>query len=106
MSTFLEDLQIIESAVYGKDMRAAIHDALLKLSDRRVGRDLTLEEYESLPIEEKYNGSLYFITDKGYIIKDGTIYGSGGGYVASTLAYSFPDLSVSVNTGIPIEINE
>lgn len=106
MSTFLEDLQIIQTAVYGKDMRAAIYDALLKLSDRRVGTELTLEEYEALSVEEKHNGSLYFITDKGYIIKNGVSYGAGGGYIASQTAESFVDLSATINTGSPILIND
>lgn len=103
--TIYEALEAIKSSVYGKDMRTAIYDAIKELSSRSsVSVELTQEEYDLLPVADKYNGNEYFITDKGTIIKNGVPYGGGGGTASSLKAKP-----VSVTTaeyGEIIQINE
>ena len=103
--TIYEALEAIKSSVYGKDMRTAIYDAIKELSSRSsVSVELSQSEYDLLPVADKYNGNEYFITDKGFIIKNEVKYGGGGGTASSLKAKP-----VSVTTaeyGTIIQVNE
>lgn len=103
--TIYEALEAIKSSVYGKDMRTAIYDAIKELSSRSsVSVELTQAEYDLLPEPDKFNGNEYFITDKGFIIKNETKYGGGGGTASSLKA---KPISVTTSEyGTIIQVNE
>lgn len=104
--TIYEALEAIKSSVYGKDMRAAIYDAIKELNNRSsLSVELTQAEYDLLPVEEKYNGNEYFITDKGLIIKNDIQYGGGGGGMASSLKAK-PRSVTTTEYGTITEINQ
>lgn len=103
--TIYEALEAIKSSVYGKDMRAAIYDAIKELSNRSsVSVELTQAEYDLLPVADKYNGNEYFITDKGLIIKNEINYGGGGGTASSLKAK--PVSITTAEYGEIIQVNE
>ena len=103
--TIYEALETIKSSVYGKHMRTAIYDAIKELSSRSsVSVELTQAEYDLLPVADKYNGNEYFITDKGFIIKNETKYGGGGGTASSLKAR--PQSVTTTEYGTIIQVNE
>lgn len=103
--TIYEALEVIKSSVYGKDMRAAIYDAIKELNSRvSLSVELTQEEYDLLPEVDKFNGNEYFITDKKTIIKNGIQYGGGGGTASSLKAK--PRSVTTTEYGTIIQVNE
>lgn len=75
---FLENIVTIQTARYGNEIRTAIYENFDYLSNLRPSsKDLTNSEYEALSEDEKMNGTTYYITDTGNIIRKGISYGGG-----------------------------
>lgn len=69
-------LRTIQNAIYGKDMRAALHDAIKAVNEdpNSYIKDMSYSEYESLSTAEKLNGTTYYITDTKQIFRYGIDY--------------------------------
>ena len=75
---FLENIVTIQTARYGNEIRTAIYENFDYLSNLRPSsKDLTNSEYEALSEEEKMNGTTYYISDTGIIMRKGISYGEG-----------------------------
>jgi len=76
---FLDNIVTIQTARYGNEIRTAIYENFDYLSSLRPSsKDLTNSEYEALSEEEKMNGTTYYISDTGRIMRKGIPYGGGG----------------------------
>lgn len=75
---FIENIVTIQTARYGNEIRTAIYENFDYLSNLRPSsKDLTNSEYEALSEEEKMNGTTYYISDTGRIMRKGIPYGGG-----------------------------
>lgn len=54
--------------------------------------DIDLAGYEGLSLDEKNNGTAYFITDKGYIMRNSILYGYSGPTIAGPMTQEEYDL--------------
>lgn len=76
----------IRNSRYGSEMRAALANAIEAINtqvdtmDAAKYVDILEADYSALTPEEQMNGTLYFITDKGVIMRNGVSYGGGGGF--------------------------
>ena len=89
-------IQIIRTARYGRDMRTAIGDAFEVVGTGGAGNtssiDITLANYTDLSEAEKMNGTIYFITDKGYQMRNGLPYGEPPTYTVVVCTQAEYDL--------------
>ena len=97
MANITAYLETIKSAIYGEQMRGAIHDSIKAVNDQLDvdSKILKYTEYEALPDNTKKNGTTYYLNDTGQIFKKGVEYGakdSGdylyGSKVGRTIAFS------------------
>ena len=54
--------------------------------------DISYDNYQQLTIEDKNNGTAYFITDKGYIMRNSVFYGYTGPTIAEPMTQEEYDL--------------
>lgn len=69
--------------------------------------ELTLEQYNAMHEVDQIDGTIRFITDKGYIILNGIVYGAGGGASSGTLrVLSDVDMAAVIRSTSTITVTE
>lgn len=77
----------IKSAIYGEEVRGAIHDSIQAMNTElgntntvvaNLSKDCTASEYENLPVSEKQSGKTFYLYDSGRIMRNGVSYGVSG----------------------------
>ena len=90
-------LNDIKNAVYGEEVRSAIHDSIKAMNDELMSSsmDCTSNYYNNLPAEVATNGTTYFLTDTKRIMRSGVEYGAADDEVVNSASGEIVKINAS-----------